>query len=535
MALLDKYVPVRKRFFTLAIFLPISCFFLFPGSAKSQVSTNVPLDHWSYQAVDELIGQGLIDASMMSTKPVSRFEMARHIAEADEKFQRLNSQNEIIAGILDRLKKEFEPELATIGAIDDKPLLDYAKPVEDPYLKYVYAKSRPDIENIRGDQFNDNSNVRTGFASRAQLFDIMAFYSHIEYPSSSDGTSPAAQQIYQHDDVPSKFIHSSEDKGLKLVEGYGKLALGKFEIEAGRDSMWWGPGYHGSILMSNNAEPFDMLKLSNPSPIELPWIFKGLGPFKLVWFLTQLEDDRPIPRPNLTGLRIEFKPHPAVEIGVTRVMIFGGEGRPEYTFADYLKAWTGNNELLSGNKDNDQIGGFDASVLLPVDWLMPAKSVKLYLDGAGEDEAGGLPSKWGWLYGIKFFDIFKTGKTDLDIEYANNHVPGWPDVFYTHGVFHAGYTYNGRVIGDFMGTDSEDLFFRLTHYLSKDIILGLQYDSLRHNLSSTPQPITHAFQSDVTFFTQKNWVFNAGFRYELETSSTLPDNTILFLQATYEF
>ena len=73
--------------------------------------------------------------------------------------------------------------------------------------------------------------------------------------------------------------------------------LGRCEIEAGKDSMWWGPGYHGSILMSNNAEPFKMLKLSTPSPVSLPWIFKALGPFKVVWFLTQLEDDRPVPEP----------------------------------------------------------------------------------------------------------------------------------------------------------------------------------------------------------------------------------------------
>jgi hypothetical protein len=251
--------------------------------------------------------------------------------------------------------------------------------------------------------------------------------------------------------------------------------------------------------------------------------------------LTQLEEDRPIPRPNLTGLRIEFKPHPAVELGLSRVMIFGGEGRPSYSFGDYLNAFTGRNESLSGNKENDQLGGFDASVLLPVDWFMPAKSVKLYIDWAGEDQAG-LPSKWGRLYGIKFFDIFKTGKTDLDIEYANDHVPGFPNVFYTHTVFNPGYTYKDRIIGHFMGTDSEDLFFRLTHYLSKDIILGLQYDTEKSNLSSSPQPTIDGIQSDITLFTTKGWQLNIGYRYEL-TKNVLPlsDNHILFMQATYDF
>ena len=166
---------------------------------------------------------------------------------------------------------------------------------------------------------------------------------------------------------------------------------------------------------------------------------------------------------------------------------------------------------------------------------MPAKFVKLYTDWAGEDEAKGLPSDWGGLYGMKLFDIFKTGKTDLCIEYANDHNPDKPNVFYTHHIYTAGYTYKGRVIGHFMGTDSEDLFFRLTHYLNKDIILGLQYDTEKSNLSSSPQPKIDRIQSDITLFTTKNWRFSGGYRYEHTKNTPLPDNNIVFMQLTYDF
>jgi hypothetical protein len=491
----------------------------------SFVSTNVPLDHWSYQDIDKLIGQGLIDSSMMATKPVSRFEMARHIAEADEKFKQLPKKSELIADILLRLKKEFAPELSTIGTVDGNPIKDYAKPFEDPYAKFLYAKSKPDIENIRGDTFDEHSNFRTGFASRAQLFDITAFYIHPEYPWSA----------------------KDSDEDVRLIEAYGKLMLGSFEIQAGQDSMWWGPGYHGSMLMSNNVEPFKMIKLSNPSPVELPWIFKGLGPFKMTWFLTQLEKDRFIRRPNLTGLRLEFKPHPALELGLSRTMIFGGEGRPKYSLWDYWRAFLGRNQSLSGTKENDQLGGFDASLLLPVKGLLPAKSVKLYTDWVGEDEGGGLPSKWGRLYGMKFFDIFDDGKTDFDIEYANNHVSGSPDVFYNHSVFRSGYTYYDRIIGHFMGTDAEDLFFRLTHYLTSNIILGIQYDHETSNLSSSPRPKMDQIQFDLTLFSTDNWRLQAGYRYQNATDSNFhrpplqtpfafsDNNHILFTQITWDF
>ncbi len=508
---------MRKYFFASALIWVLIC----SAAANGFVSVNVPLDHWSYNDIDKLIGQGLIDSSMMNTRPVSRLEMARLIAEADEKFQQLDEHNKIIEGIIGRLKKEFAQELSLLGTVDDNPVIDYVKPFEDPYVKYLYAKSSPQIENIRGDRFDKNSNLRAGFTARAQILDNIALNVHPEYPWSSE----------------------NPDRDAKIIEGYGKLGLGSFEIEAGKDSMSWGPGY-GGMIMSNNADPFKMVKISNPGPISLPWIFRALGPAKIVWFLTQLEKDRSIPKPKLTGLRVEFKPHPAFEIGLSRTMIFAGEGRSSYSLADYFKAFLGSNEALSGNQENDQLAGFDASVLLPVDSFLPARNVKLYTEWIGEDEAGGLPMDFGRIFGAKFYDIFKTGKTDLTIEYANNHVSGKPNVFYNHSIYQTGYTYKDRIIGHYMGTDSKDLFIRLTHYLSSDLILGLQYDKQVSNLSSSPNPTLTRYQADVMFFTQGSWQIQAGYRREdADGGSPLDnpvpimfaDNDIVFVQVTYDF
>lgn len=512
---------MRKYFVIITMILGFICCV----SASGFVSVNVPLDHWSYNDIDKLIGMGLIDGSMMNTRPITRLEMARHIAEADEKFQARCSDaepDEIIKGILDRLKKEFNQELATLENVDGEPLHDFVKPVENPYVKYLYANSKPEIENNHGDQFDEHSNLRAGFTARAQVLDNFALNVHPEYPWSSQGP----------------------DRDMKIIEGYGKVGIGSFEIEAGKDSMFWGPGQHGGMIMSNNAEPFKMIKISNPGPISLPWIFRSLGPVKIIWFFTQLNKDRPIPKPNLTGLRIEIKPHPAFEIGFSRTMIFGGEGRPSYSFLDYLKAFGGSNEALSGNLDNDQLGGFDGSLLLPVDSFLPAKSVKLYTEWTGEDEAGGFPQDFGIIYGAKFYDIFKTGKTDLTIEHADNHDPSKPNVFYTHGVYRAGYTYDGRIIGHYMGTDARDLFIRLTHYFSSNIIMGLQYDKQISNLSSRPQPTFGRYQADVTYFTNDNWQIQAGFRHETADGGNPPNNPvpirfvdsdIFFIQTTFDF
>jgi len=42
------------------------------GHCLGAVSTNVPLDHWSYGAIEKLADYGLIDSAMPGTKPFSR-------------------------------------------------------------------------------------------------------------------------------------------------------------------------------------------------------------------------------------------------------------------------------------------------------------------------------------------------------------------------------------------------------------------------------------------------------------------------------
>ena len=89
--------------------------------------------------------------------------------------------------------------------------------------------------------------------------------------------------------------------------------------------MWWWPGRNGALLLSNNMEPMTMLRFSNPQPALLPWVFRYLGPFRFVFFISRLEDDRKdVPEPILWGLRVNFGPHPVVEVGLERTAMFGG-------------------------------------------------------------------------------------------------------------------------------------------------------------------------------------------------------------------
>ncbi|HSV98635.1 MAG TPA: capsule assembly Wzi family protein [Sedimentisphaerales bacterium] len=490
--------------------LIVIAFSALPSSAL--VSTNVPLGHWSYDAVDKLANYGLIDSAMLTIKPLSRVEMARHVGQAMLTLERLKDAPPLLPSLVDRLKHEYQGELILIGLIEGWHGESFVKPLEDPYVAYLHARRTPDIENVRGDEFQRGSNYRAGFATRGAIMDRFAFYLHPEYIDSSQ-----------------------TDGDVELIEGYGKLMIGDLEIEAGKDSLWWGPGRHGSILMSNNAQPLTMIKLTNPQPRQLPWIFRALGPVRGQWFLAQLEKDRHIPEAKLTGMRLSVKPHPLWDLGFSRVILFGGRGMPRVDLFDYTKLLL----AVSNQERDNQIAGFDTSVLVPLSELplgerLPFRSLRFYVDGAGEDEAGGLPSNWGFLYGLQFNDILKTGRTDLRIEYANNHVKGKPNVFYNHSIYRSGYTYEDRVIGHHMGTDSSDLFVELSHYLTEDLVVDLAFNRQTSNLKTDEESSLDIYQTGLTFFASPDWRVETAYRYE-DARAGEDDNHIIQVGLTRRF
>jgi hypothetical protein len=186
-----------------------------------------------------------------------------------------------------------------------------------------------------------------------------------------------------------------------LKKGYGVLGFSWIDIIAGKDSQWWGPGYNGANLVSNNAEPFSMIKFTSPGPLRLPWILKYLGPFQYTLFIAKLEKDRSdFPEPYLNGLRLHFKPFPFLEIGLERIVLVDGHGKP-VTASDWINSIIGID--AHPNKDgpdetNSQAGG-DVKLTLP----FKTQPLQVYWQRDGEDgrqRTFGFPYKFADLCGI---------------------------------------------------------------------------------------------------------------------------------------
>ncbi|MFN3740310.1 MAG: capsule assembly Wzi family protein [Thermodesulfovibrionales bacterium] len=413
---------------------------------SSSASTYLSLDDETYEILNRLEAEGVIEGGLLSTKPLNRKEIKRLIIEAER-----NSKDKglFIQNLIKYLKERF---------IYEKGDVKFIRPVDNLYVSYIHSSSHNQTLNYNkeGDSYNKGSNLRAGLSSRAEL-GWLSFYLNPE------------------------IRYSGPDTDLIMKRSYGVLSLLGLDLQFGRDSQWWGPGYHGALLVSNNAEPLTMLRFTNSYPVLLPSVFKYLGPFRFVFFITRLEEERTIPEPYLWGMRFNFKPHPYIEIGLERTALLGGRGRSS-DLKTWLKSLTGRQENDPG-EPGDQRAGFDLKITLP----FKRQPLQLYVEAAEEDEAGGLPYKWAYLAGIYMPRILSLERLSLRAEYANTHVSGGPNVWYSHHIYGLdAYSYKGRIIGHHIGTDSRDGFFELSYFIpERDRRISIFYDREEHNLSGS--------------------------------------------------
>jgi hypothetical protein len=252
------------------------------------------------------------------------------------------------------------------------------------------------------------------------------------------------------------FLADGDDRGARLLDTSVEAGWRYLSAEAGKISTWYGPGRNGALIFTNNAEPYPGVRIRNPEPIPMPGPLSFLGTLRYDLFVARMEAGRVTPHTLLSGLRLSVRPNRYLELGMSRAMHFGGEGRSSGLSA-WWDAFKGTSENETGSHGN-QIGGFDLSVNLP----FGIQPVRFYVEAAGEDEAKILgtpipgPTKWAYLGGLFLPSIAGSSRADLRIEWAANHLGGNGPSWYTHA---EGYDhrYRGRILGHPMGTDARQL------------------------------------------------------------------------------
>jgi capsule assembly protein Wzi len=447
--------------------------------------TNLPLKNWggfseyrdaTYDDLERLVTAGLADRTLLNTKPLSRLEAARIVARAIARIRRdepdgLNLRRDL-EPVLDRLIEEFKVELAALGVqVPDgiKPPGTFSfTPIDRAQVFAGYANHQFSLVNEQGHAFKRGANGGLTFESRMQIGDYLTLY------------------------VQPELLQNEDYNAARLATGYLKLTVWNIELLVGRDSLSWGPGYHNSLMLSNNAAPLDQIRLGSAEPFLLPWIGRWLGPMKVLLFLAQLEERRDHPFAKLTGMRVTLSPFSFLELGATRTILFDG-GHPYLSLSKYPEVYYNPGFGDNPNRPEertDNLFGVDGELRFRnLDrYYFPSRDLRLYGEFYWDDTCGecGPSSGVGHFFatnflpkgitvgavgGVHFLGLFGQDWLDARLEYARTSPES-----YNHTQFLSGYWTRGHVIGDFIGTDGRDYFGRVSARLTPNLMLGVDVD-----------------------------------------------------------
>lgn len=254
-----------------------------------------------------------------------------------------------------------------------------------------------------------------------------------------------------------KDLQIDNDQDLNLEGSYIAGKLWNQWLIAGQIPTYWGPAHDGSLIRGDASRPVYgvTMQRAEQNAFANKWL-AWIGPWQYQAFAGQLQDYDAVPDAKLIGLRVTAQPLPYLELGASRAMQWGGEGRPE----SLSSLW----DAFVGNKDNggtgeadpsNQIAGFDARLNLHPLMQVP---MGIYAQYVGEDEAGGLPAKKMYLAGIDYSSSYNNMPFQLYTEWADTRTNGKAQgISYNHTNYTDGFYQHGYPLAHAIGGDGQML------------------------------------------------------------------------------
>jgi membrane-associated phospholipid phosphatase len=452
------------------------------SSVHNQGSPYVPQDSWVYPALDRLTAYGLIETGFAGMRPWTRRECARLLSEAEDHLADTGDANDETEILVSELAREFRPETDGAASGDQG-----AFRVESLYSRTEYISGTPisDGFHFAQTQINDFGrpygkgwNNITGFSAYATR-DRWVTYFRGEWQNSTGLPAlplAARETIRQVDRLPQTppGIGQAAVSQFRLLDAYVGMMFSNWQVSFGRQSLWWGPGDGGPLMLSDNAVPLNMFRINRVTPFKLPSVLGLLGPLRLEFFLGQLSGQEFMDvngafgafgqtlrqQPMIHGERFTFKPTRDFEFGFSRTVIFAGEHVP-FTLQSFKNSMfslsTSNGGAGSAVEPGDRRSGLDWSYRLPKlrDWAT------FYGDAFTDDQISPIAyfdrsairagMYFSRLPGLPKLDLRAEGVyTDLPIGGAVSH-----GFFYFNDRYLNGYTNQGQLLGSWIGRQGQ--------------------------------------------------------------------------------
>ena len=433
--------------------------------AAPAVSPNAQLSSYVYDYMETLDGLGYLPDMRIGAKPYDRLQMARWLVKIEAALSRDAAAPVYAKGMVSELRREFAAELQMLDGSGKVPEIQ----MKELNLQAVHYKG-------------DTLQTDTG-SNYCPVYQPLNINNNgYDYGRNINGVLIMKGEGYlSHHTVLSvtpRVAYSADDSGVSLESAYIKTHYNNVAIQVGKNELWWGQGYRGSVGFTNNATPQTSLHLSAVKPHKSKGFFKFLGEIQPSFFYSVLDANRSdVPHPSLVGMRTDFTPSQNFTFAFARTSIIGGKGHSLAGITDYWHFLTGKNSTSSANDKWNSIAGMDFR------WRFPhMNGMQFYGEMYGEDQATGqnglipLPTNLSFVAGTYIPRLSKDGSWDLRLEGGKTH-----EEMYLHWAYTEGYTHLGRLMGDAMGNRATRYYGKLTHYHGSGLQLSLHAEHLKMN------------------------------------------------------
>jgi hypothetical protein len=426
-------------------------------------SPYVELDSWIYSAIERLAAMGYLHSGYSDMRPWTRIECAHLVGEAGAEIRARASVPKEIDQLYATLQNEFQRELGATDAISSRSIR-----LESLYGGITGINGRPlndsyhfgqTIINDYGRPYQEGFNSYDGFsgyatANRFTLY-VRGEYQHA--PSAPAYPPAVREAIAAADDNPVQpAIPFATVNRFTLLDTYAAVNAAGWDFALGKQSLWWGPGYGGDLIFSNNAEPIFMFRASRVNPFVLPWIFHWLGPVKVDAFFGKLSGNQFPPRPLFHGEKLTIKPTENLEFSITSTAEFGGVGRALTLAAIWNSYFVFNQSSVNYpayKNPGKRTGGVDFSYRVPFvrNWLT------VYANSLSADDPSPLsnPPRAAWNPGFYMPQLPGLRKLDFRVEAVYTNLPAVgnaPNVYF-ETFYHDLYTNKNNLMGSWIGRE----------------------------------------------------------------------------------
>lgn len=428
--------------------------------AFSTSMVNVPLNHYSYKFIERLQAKGILDEFLSESKPYSRGKVSEMIIHTlrlleDGKIH----LTDVDMGLLEEMKREFAQELAEQGQTGIqgyKHTIDWASGDRSFIFRLGFTQDG---------SFNKSDKIYTSTLNTTFYGDIsknVSFYNYSKASREIGGERPVWAGL------DPRYVRYPW-RGLS--DSYIVFGGSWGAIQAGKDAVLWGPGYHGVIGLAGVDPTFDMIRFRTH-------VWKVSFTSLLGFLRDDLDKEyrSDVPKKYLSAHRFEITPYPGICIAWQEAYVYAEELQIEllnpimpYQMAeDYL-----------GDIGNNTMEGDIVITLIPNTKLYSS----LFLDDFHTDASPFKYPGFGWaiLNGIMVADPFGISNTNIIAEYAR--VEPWT---YTHkGVIQnppipTAYKHFAVPLGHWVGPNSDDLYTQLDWQINKNVNGCISYNRIRH-------------------------------------------------------